>query len=89
MEDIAAEAGMSYSKFRKQFKSHTGFPPAQYFLRLKMERAKDLLLSTNISCKEISFRLGFDSASYFNKMFRLHQGVPPMEYRTNGTSPMP
>ena len=89
MEDIAAHSGMGYSKFRKVFKDYTGFSPAQYFLRLKMERAKDLLLSTNISCKEISFRLGFDSASYFNKMFRLHQGVTPMEYRTNGTSPMP
>ena len=82
MEDIAAEAGMSYSKFRKQFKSHTGFPPAQYFLRLKMERAKDYLLSTTLSCKEISFRLGFDSASYFNKMFRIYQGQTPVEYRT-------
>lgn len=84
MEDIAAEAGMSYSKFRKQFKSHTGFPPAQYFLRLKMERAKDYLLSTTLSCKEISFRLGFDSASYFNKMFRIYQGQTPVEYRTAG-----
>lgn len=84
MEDIAAEAGMSYSKFRKQFKSHTGFPPAQYFLRLKMERAKDYLLSTSVSCKEIAYRLGFDSASYFNKMFRLYQGQTPMDYRNAG-----
>ena len=84
MEDIAAEAGMSYSKFRKQFKSHTGFPPAQYFLRLKMERAKDYLLGTTLSCKEIAFRLGFDSASYFNKMFRIYQGQTPMDFRTAG-----
>lgn len=84
MEDIAAEAGMSYSKFRKQFKSHTGFPPAQYFLRLKMERAKDYLLGTTLSCKEIAFRLGFDSASYFNKMFRIYQGQTPIDFRTTG-----
>lgn len=81
MEDVAAEAGMSYSKFRKVFKDYTGFSPAQYFLRLKMERAKDFLLSTTLSCKEIAFRLGFDSASYFNKMFRLYHGQTPMEYR--------
>lgn len=87
MEDVAAHAGMGYSKFRKVFKDHTGLAPAQYFQRLKMERAKEYLLSTDLSCKEISFRLGFDSASYFNKMFRLYQGVTPMEYRTNGTSP--
>lgn len=81
MEDVAVEAGMSYSKFRKAFKDYTGFAPAQYFLRLKMERAKDYLFSTDLSCKEISYRLGFDSASYFNKMFRLHQGITPMEFR--------
>lgn len=81
MEDVAKEAGMGYSKFRKMFRDYTGFAPAQYFLRLKMERAKDYLLSTNLSCKEISFRLGFDSASYFNKMFRLYQGTTPMSLR--------
>ena len=82
MEDISAEVGMGYSKFRKVFKDYTGFAPAQYFLRLKMERAKDYLLNTSLSCKEISFRLGFDSASYFNKMFRLYQGQTPKEYRS-------
>lgn len=82
MEDIAAEVGVGYSKFRKQFKTYTGFSPARYFLRLKIERSKDYLLSTNLSCKEISFRLGFDSASYFNKMFRLYQGQTPIEYRS-------
>lgn len=81
MEDIAAQSGMGYSKFRRTFKDYTGFSPAQYFLRLKMERAKEYLLSTTLSCKEIAFRLGFDSASYFNKMFRLYQGQPPAEYR--------
>lgn len=81
MEDVAAQSGMGYSKFRKVFKEYTGFSPAQYFFRLKMERAKDYLLSTSLSCKEISFRLGFDSASYFNKMFRHYQGQTPKEYR--------
>lgn len=81
MEDVAAKAGMGYSKFRRTFKDYTGHAPAQYFLRLKMERAKDYLLSTSLSCKEIAFRLGFDSASHFNKMFRHYQGTTPMEFR--------
>ena len=84
MEEVAAQAGMGYSKFRKTFKDYTGYAPAQYFLRLKMERAKDYLLNTPLSCKEISFRLGFDSPSHFNKMFRLSQGQTPIEYREKG-----
>lgn len=83
MEDVAAEAGMGYSKFRKIFKEYTGFAPAQYFLHLKMERAKDYLLNTDLSCKEISYRLGFDSAPYFNKMFRLYEGLTPMKFRSS------
>lgn len=86
MEDVAAKANIGYSKFRKQFKEHTGFSPAQYFLRLKMERAKDFLLSTMLPCKEIAFRLGFDSTSYFNKMFRQYQGQTPGEYRAIQTN---
>ena len=50
-------------------------------MRLKMERAKDYLLNTDLSCKEITFRLGFDSASYFNKMFRLYEGITPIQFR--------
>lgn len=82
MEDVSREAQMGYSKFRKLFREYTGFAPAQYFLQLKMERAKGYLLNTTLSCKEIAYRLGFDSSSYFNKMFRIHQGMTPLEFRS-------
>jgi len=81
MENIASNVGMGYSKFRKVFKEYTGFSPAQYFLRLKLERAKDYLLNTDISCKEITYRIGFDSTSHFIKMFRLHEGITPTQFR--------
>lgn len=89
MEDIAVYSGLGYSKFRKIFKDYTGLSPAQYFLHLKMERAKDYLLNTTLSCKEISFRLGFDSASYFNKMFRIYQKQTPTDYRSSGSMARP
>ena len=81
MEDIAAYSGMGYSKFRKQFKEYTGFSPAQYFFRLKIERAKDYMQNTNLSSKEVSFRLGFDSTSYFTKKFHQYVGLTPLEFR--------
>lgn len=89
MEDIAVYSGLGYSKFRKIFKDYTGLSPAQYFLHLKMERAKDYLLNTTLSCKEISFRLGFDSASYFNKMFRIYQKQTPTDCRSSGSMARP
>jgi len=81
MEDVAAHVGMGYSMFRKVFRNFTGFSPAQYFLKLKLEKAKDYLSNTDMSCKEIAFHLGFDSASYFNKIFRQSQNMTPMEFR--------
>ena len=60
---------------------YTDTMTGQYFMRLKMERAKDYLLNTDLSCKEITYRLGFDSASYFNKMFRLYEGITPIQFR--------
>jgi len=62
MEDVAKNVGMGYSKFRKMFRNYTGFSPNQYFLKLKLEESKDLLLNTNLSSKEIAYQLGFDSA---------------------------
>ena len=81
MEDVAKEVGMGYSKFRKVFRNYTGFSPAQYFLNLKLEKAKDYLSNTHLSCKEIAFRLGFDSTAYFNKMFRQRNNITPQEFR--------
>ena len=46
-----------------------------------MEQAKDYLLSTSLSGKEIAYRLGFDSVSYFIKLFRQYHGQTPSEVR--------
>lgn len=81
MEDVAKKVGMGYSKFRRVFRNYTGFPPAQYFLNLKLEKAKDYLSNTHLSSKEIAFRLGFDSAAYFNKMFRQRHSITPQKFR--------
>lgn len=93
MEDVAKNVGISYSKFRKLFRNYTGFSPHQYFLNLRLEKSRDLLLSTSLSSKEIAYRLGFDTATYFNRIFRLHFNQTPIEYRNskianNGSSPI-
>ena len=83
MEEVAKHAGMGYSKFRKLFRNYTGFSPQQYFLNLKLEESKDLLLNTSLSSKEIAYRLGFDTATYFNRIFRQHYKQTPIEFRNS------
>ena len=81
MEDVAAHVGMGYSKFRKEFKDYTGFTPGDYFLRLKLALCKELLLGQKLSCKEVAFRMGFDSVTYFHQFFRRFCGITPRQFQ--------
>jgi len=78
---LAANLRISYSKFRSDFKRQTGLPPLQYFLLLKIEKAKSLLLSTNISSKQIAYDLGFESDFYFCRLFKMKTGITLQQFR--------
>ncbi|RYY54340.1 MAG: AraC family transcriptional regulator, partial [Chitinophagaceae bacterium] len=81
LEEIAAELNISYSWFRRVFKQYTGFSPAQYQLEIKLQKAKELLTSTNMPVKEITYELNFESASYFVTFFKSKTGLSPGDYR--------
>jgi AraC-like DNA-binding protein len=80
---IAENNNLAYSYFRKMFKNYTGVPPSKYHLDLKIIRAKDMILSTGKSIKEISFELGFQSNFYFSRAFKSKMGVSPSEIRSS------
>ena len=73
--------GISYSKFRTDFKHQTGFAPLQYFLLMKIEKAKDQLKSTDFKAKQIAYNLGFKSDHYFGRIFKMKTGSTPQEFR--------
>jgi AraC-like DNA-binding protein len=81
IQQVAQELGVSYSNFRKLFKEHTGLSPAIYQQDLRLQRAKELLSSTDLSIKEIAYRLDFESPDYFSAKFKLKTGLKPTEFR--------
>ena len=83
IQGIASNLGTSYSWFRKEFKEYTGFSPAQYFQELKLRKAKELLTETNLSIKEIAFKLDFSSYEYFLSFFKKRVGQTPLVYRNS------
>ncbi|MEN8137528.1 MAG: AraC family transcriptional regulator [Bacteroidota bacterium] len=81
MQEVAANFNIGYSYFRKMFKKYTGVSPKQYHLQLKIMRAKELLISTDKSVKEVCFDLGFQSTSYFSRIFKQKMGVSPIQIK--------
>ena len=82
LEDLALELNFSYSWFRKVFKDYTGYAPAKYFQELKLRRAKQLLIETSLSVKEIIFMLGYNNTEHFFALFKNNTGYTPMQYRS-------
>ena len=81
MPDVASAMNVSYTTFRRLFKRYTGLAPSQYFINLRLHRAKQLLRSTDESIKEISFRLHFENPEYFATLFKKRTGMTPSEFR--------
>ncbi len=81
IQQVAEELGVSYSNFRKLFKEHTGLSPAIYHQDLRLQRAKELLSTTNLSIKEIAYQLNFESPDYFSAKFKIKTGRRPSELR--------
>ena len=83
-EEIAERLNISYSWFRKIFKTYTGYAPAQYFQELKITKAKHLLVDTSLSVKEIAFQLNYNSTEHFFTIFKRKTKSTPTEYRNYG-----
>lgn len=81
IQDISQELGISYSSFRKLFKEYTGMAPAMYQQSLRLQRAKELLSTTDESIKEIAYRLNFESPDYFSTKFKNQTGMKPSDFR--------
>ena len=83
IQQVAEEMGVSYSNFRKLFKEHTGLSPAIYQQELRLQRAKELLTTTDMSIKESAYHLNFNSPDYFSAKFKTKMGRKPSELRNS------
>jgi AraC-like DNA-binding protein len=86
MEWLTKILGVNYRHLRDQFREKTGLSPYQYFLQMKIGKAKELLQEGTLSIKEISYKLSFDSPYYFSRLFKRKTGVSPSQWN-NTTSP--
>jgi AraC-like DNA-binding protein len=81
MSQLAAMANLSVAHFTEVFKTQTGYAPKDYFTRLKMHQASQLLDSTELSVKEIAGQVGFEDALHFSRVFKRINQTSPSEHR--------
>jgi transcriptional regulator GlxA family with amidase domain len=78
--DVARAAGLSRSHFSRLFRASTGESPMGFAMRLRVERAKEMLLKGDHETCQIALELGFCDQSHFSRTFRRLTGHSPREY---------
>jgi AraC-like DNA-binding protein/ligand-binding sensor protein len=81
LAEVAKAVNCSTFYFCKMFKKTTGLHFTEYLARVRIEKAKNLLLNPNLRISEIAYEVGFQSLTHFNRVFRRLVGESPTEYR--------
>ena len=81
LDDLAHYVGVSRRQLERLFQKHLKCVPSRYYLELRLNRARQLLLQTNLSIIDVSLACGFVSAPHFSKCYRDFFGIPPREER--------
>ncbi|NOU93931.1 AraC family transcriptional regulator [Paenibacillus sp. LMG 31456] len=80
LEEVADYLHLNSSYFSRLYKKETGLTFIEYVIQTKMNKAKELLDTTDKTVEEISYLLGYDNKRYFIQLFKNEMGVPPMAY---------
>lgn len=81
VDQLASELGLGRSQFYRKIKALTNYSPVELLRRLRLQRARDLLTTTDKSISEIAYEVGFSTPAYFTKCFRDCFGKTPSELR--------
>ncbi|HEU0229537.1 MAG TPA: GlxA family transcriptional regulator [Burkholderiaceae bacterium] len=79
--ELAQLSHSSQRQIQRMFRDHLGVTPTQYYLNLRLQRARELLTQTGLSVMNITVACGFQSACHFSKTYRKLFGVTPSSER--------
>lgn len=84
VEFLAEQAFLNVNYFSKLFTAHTGLSPSRFILKTRMEKAKKLLLFTDLPVGQIASSVGFPDPLYFSRAFHRYAGLSPTSFRKEG-----
>ena len=79
--DLAKMDGLSMTQYNLHFKNQIGMSPTKYIISLRMNLAKDLIETSNLSLTQIAIMCGYDDYNFFAKVFKKYTGLSPKNYR--------
>ncbi|BES71398.1 GlxA family transcriptional regulator [Marinobacter nanhaiticus D15-8W] len=82
LEELASFVGISRRQLERLFLKHLNCTPSRYYLKLRLDRARQLLKQTTCSIIEVASMCGFVSAPHFSRCYRKYVGISPKEERT-------
>ncbi len=80
LDDVAAQVNISSQYFSKLIKKTTGFNFTEWLSMLRVKKAKELLTDTNLTVKEVCYKVGYKDPNYFSRIFKKKMGITPSEY---------
>lgn len=81
LQDLAFFAGLGLSTFKRKFKSVFGTSPTQYIKQKRLEKAENLLKTTDLRISDIAYDCGFNDVAYFSKAFSSTYSASPSQFR--------
>lgn len=84
LKGICESLGVRPGQLNEVFKAYTSMTPYQYFIGIKVHKAKELLERGDSTIKAVAFRLGFKDEYYFSRLFKSKAGVSPSRWRFSG-----
>lgn len=81
LQDVARAVGMSNSRFSTVFSQQNGQTFTEYLISLRLNKAKELLRTTDHRSSQIAFDVGYNDAHYFSYIFKKNMKMTPSEYR--------
>ncbi|MEL6210457.1 MAG: helix-turn-helix domain-containing protein, partial [Pseudomonadota bacterium] len=87
--ELARDVGMSTRQLERLFRRYLNRSPKRYYMEMRLEKARALLLQTDLSVINVALACGFTSPSHFSKCYRAHFGRTPYRERgaPQGTGP--
>lgn len=86
LEQVCTYCGISQSAFTRNFKRVTGLSFIEYRNKERIQAAKDLLITTDLTIMMISAKVGFSNVSNFDRVFKHFEGLSPLVYRKHLTA---